>query len=139
MLNPDSINAMVAEHWPESDVICEQISASSALASIEVGKPDLRPGGYIGGPTLFAAADAALWFLAATVRGRPEPMALTSDLAIRYLAPAIGRRVFARASLNKGAGRSMVGTVSIWTDDNEDSPCATAQGAYILPARGESV
>ncbi|QFU01057.1 Thioesterase superfamily protein [Halomonas sp. THAF5a] len=134
MISANDINAMLAEHWPSCKVTCERLDESHAIATVEVRHDDVRPGGYVCGPALFAAADAALWFLASAGRDTPQPMALTSDLAIRYLTPAVGQRIRARADLNKGGGRTLIGSVSIWMDDNESAPCAIAQGAYILPA-----
>ena len=61
------------------------------------------------------------------------PMALTSELSIRFLRPAQGERIWARARLNTATRRSVVGSVDIWMDDNEDRPTAVAQGTYVLP------
>ncbi len=97
-------------------------------------RPDqLRPGGYISGVAQFAAADAALWFLVFGAIGQIEPMALTSELSIRYLRPAIGRELWARASLHAAGRRNVVGSVTVWVDENEHKPTAVAQGTYVLP------
>ena len=61
-------------------------------------------------------------------------MALTSELSIRYLRPAVGETLWAMASLDKAGRRNVVGTVRVWTDDRSDKPTATAQGTYALPA-----
>ena len=134
ILSPQAINAMVAEHWPSCRFVCEDIGQNWALACVEANETDIRPGGYICGPTQFAAADAALWFLAAVASGKPQAMSLTSDLSMRFLSPAIGKRVYARAELNKASARSLVGSVSLWMDGAENEICAIAQGTYILPA-----
>ena len=132
-LKPEHLNAMVRSEWPESQFVCEAVGEDSAIAYIDIREEVLRPGGYVSGPTLFAAADAALWFLAAVVAGEPVPMALTSDLSIRYLRPAIGGRVYAHATLDKGSRRTVIGSVSIWMDDQRKVPSAIAQGSYVLP------
>ena len=126
------INDMLEQNWPSSRCVCMEVGPNHAIASLTPEATDLRPGGYISGPTLFAAADAALWFLCFGASERLEPLALTSDLTIRFLRPARGKTVFARADLNKAGSRSVVGTVTVWTDAN-DAPSATAQGTYILP------
>ena len=123
---------MLAQHWPAARCICLEVDPMQALASLSPQSSELRPGGYISGPTLFAAADAALWFLCFGASERIEPLALTSDISIRFLHPAKGQTVFARADLNKAGRKSVIGTVTIWTD-KEDTPCATAQGTYIIP------
>lgn len=114
------------------ECVCTEVGRKHAVASLTPEAPDLRPGAYISGPTLFAAADAALWFLCFGASGRLEPLALTSDLTIRFLHPARGETVFARADLNKLGGRSVVGTVTVWTE-SPDAPTAVAQRMYILP------
>jgi acyl-coenzyme A thioesterase PaaI-like protein len=134
MITADAINEMLEQLWPDCLFRCSEVSEDRALAVGEPGPDALRPGRYISGPTVFAAADAALWFLVAGAVGRLEPLALTSELSIRYLRPAQGRRLYARASLDKAARRSVVGTVRVWTDDNDDAPSAVAQGTYVLPA-----
>jgi acyl-coenzyme A thioesterase PaaI-like protein len=132
MMTPEMINDMLAAHWPASRCVCMEVGPAHAMASLTPEDADIRPGGYIAGPTLFSAADAALWFLCFGAADRIEPLALTSDLAIRFLRPARGKTVFARADLNKAGGRSVIGSVTIWTDIVE-APCAIAQGTYILP------
>ncbi len=111
----------------------EKTTDNSVLISLKPSGIHTRPGGYISGPTQFTAADMALWGLAAIVAGKPEPMALTSDLAIRYLRPAIGEHLYARATADKLSKRTVIGSVSLWTDNNENKACAIAQGTYVMP------
>ena len=103
------------------------------LPTFRPGDDAIRPGGYISGPTQFAIADGALWYLVFAAIGRVEPMALTSELSIRFLRPAIGAVLWARATQEVAGRRQVVGSVRIWTDDNEQRPCAVAQGTYVLP------
>ena len=81
----------------------------------------------------FALADAALWYLVFGAIGRVEPMALTSELSIRFIRPAIGETLWARATLDVAGRRNVVGTVRIWVDEREDRATAVAQGTYALP------
>jgi acyl-coenzyme A thioesterase PaaI-like protein len=60
-------------------------------------------------------------------------MALTSELSIRYLRPAQGEVLWARATLEAAGRRNVVGSVRVWCDDREAKPTATAQGTYVLP------
>ena len=75
----------------------------------------LRPGGYISGPTLFGLADLAFWFATFTVLG-PAPMAVTSELSIAFLRPALGGDVLARAELMKVGKTRIYGEVRLWVD-----------------------
>lgn len=130
----DAINEMIAAQFPTSGNECADIGAEWAVARRLVSPDDLRPGEFISGPTQFALADAALWYLVFASLDRIEPMALTSELSIRFLRPAQGSTLFARATLDKGGRRNIVGTVRLWCDDRDDKPTATAQGTYVLPA-----
>ncbi|MEM1333644.1 MAG: PaaI family thioesterase [Actinomycetota bacterium] len=129
----EAINTMIAELFPGFGNVCVEVDERSALARIVPTQEHLRPGGFISGPTQFGAADAALWYLTFGAIGRLEPMALTSELSIRYLRPAVGDVLWARADLEVAGRRNVVGTVRIWTDTNDAKPSATAQGTYVLP------
>ncbi len=132
-VTPESINAMLAELFSGTANQCVEVSATHALARVAPSDEQLRPGGFISGPTQFGVADAALWYLTFGAIDRIEPMALTSELSIRYLRPAVGSVVWARADLEVAGRRNVVGTVRVWTDDNDDKPSAAAQGTYVLP------
>ncbi len=132
MISPDAINRMLTEHWPEARVRCAAVSATSARAILTPRPENIRPGGFISGPTQFAAADSALWFLVCGVSGAAVPMALTSELSIRFLRPALGAALHSEAVLERAGRRTVVATVRVWTDERE-RPCATAQGTYFRP------
>lgn len=131
--SPDSINEMVLQEFSGSGNVCTELGRDFAVARRLIQPGDVRPGGYISGPTQFALADAALWYVVFAAIGRVEPMALTSELSIRFLRPAIGATLWARGTLDAGGRRNVVGTVHIWVDDREDKPTAVAQGTYVLP------
>ena len=134
-LTPAGVNAMVGAEFPGSGNTCAGLGPTEALARLAVEPAALRPGGFISGPTQFGLADAALWYLVFGAIGRVEPMALTSELSIRYLRPALGSVLWARASLESAGSRSIVGSVKVWCDDREDKPSAVAQGTYVVPER----
>jgi acyl-coenzyme A thioesterase PaaI-like protein len=60
-------------------------------------------------------------------------MAVTSELSIRYLRPAIGTVLYAKANLQLVAKRSVVGTVEVCVDDNPERIVSVAQGTHIRP------
>ncbi len=132
-ITAQAINDMIAELFPGTANTCHEIGDGFALARREVQEADIRPGGFVSGPTQFAVADAALWYLVFAATGRIEPMALTSELSIRYLRPAQGSILWARADVEVTGRRNVVGTVRIWTDDNHAKPSSTAQGTYVRP------
>jgi acyl-coenzyme A thioesterase PaaI-like protein len=131
--SPHTVNEMIGQLFPGSNNTCVELGADFAVARREIAEAELRPGAFVSGPTQFGLVDAALWYLVFGATGRIEPMALTSELSIRFLRPAQGSVLWARATLDVAGRRNVVGTVRVWCDDREDRPTATAQGTYVLP------
>jgi acyl-coenzyme A thioesterase PaaI-like protein len=129
----DAVNEMIGELVPGSNNSCTELGRTFAVARREISEAELRPGAFISGPSQFGLADAALWYLVFGATGRIEPMALTSELSIRFLRPAQGSVLWARATLDVAGRRNVVGTIRVWCDDHDDRPTATAQGTYVLP------
>ena len=128
----DEINAFLERDFPGNGNRCEEVGDRWAVAVLRTEGVNLRPGGIISGPTVFGACDAALYYACFTVLGI-EPMALTSEQSIRFLRPARGSVLYARADLDQVGRRSIIGTVRAWTVD-PDKPVAVAQGTYVRPA-----
>ncbi len=131
-INAETINLFVAGCFPELGSRCIDIGEGFAIAEYDLRGVARRPGGYISGPDQFRLADGALWFLALSATGELEEMTVTSELSIRYLRPALGDKLFARAELDSKSRRSVVGSVSLWCD-NEEKKVSVAQGTYTLP------
>ena len=132
-VNPESIAAFVAEQWPANPnrASCLEVSGRHALVEVHVRPEQIRPGGFVSGPTQFAAADLALWYACFGALGL-EAMALTSELSIRFLRPAVANLLTARADLASVGSRQLVGSVVIWTDD-PNRPNSVSQGSYMAP------
>ncbi len=128
-----AVNEMIEQLFPGSSNTCDSLSADFAVARRDISDAELRPGAFVSGPTQFGLADAALWYLVFGATGRIEPMALTSELSIRFLRPARGTTLWAKATLDVAGRRNVVGTIRVWCDERSDKPTATAQGTYVLP------
>ena len=134
-LTPDDVNEMMAREFPsayEHGHRCIELGDGVAVSRWTFDEKKLRPGGYVPGPTLFGLADIALWFAAFTMIGM-EPMAVTSEMSIRFLRPAQGGDVLARATVNSVSRRRIVGTIEMWVDGEPDRLVAAAQGSYARP------
>jgi acyl-coenzyme A thioesterase PaaI-like protein len=129
----ESVNEMIEQLFPGSNNTCAALGPDFAVARRAISDEELRPGAFVSGPSQFGLADAALWYLVFGATGRIEPMALTSELSIRFLRPAQGKVLWAKATLDVAGRRNVVGTVRVWCDDREHKPTATAQGTYVLP------
>lgn len=129
----EAINAYLAEHFTGTGTRCLEVGVRHAVARLEAATTVLRPGGIISGPSVFGAADAALWYALFGAVGL-EPMALTSELSIRYLRPARGDVLLTRAELHHVGRRSVVGSVRCWMEHEPDVTVAVAQGTYVRPS-----
>lgn len=127
----DEINAFLGSLFQGARNRCVEVSERHAVAVFEPDADSLRPGGLISGPTQFSMADAVLYYATFGAIGI-EPMAVTSELSIRFLRPAVGDRLWGRADLETVGSRSIVGNVRVWTE-SPDKPCAVAQGTYARP------
>lgn len=133
----DDVNALLTDSFPSAHADgfrCEELGDGVAVARWTFDVSRLRPGAYIPGPTIFTGADIALWFAVFTVIGI-EPMAVTSEMSVRFVRPAQGRDLLARAVVNSATARRIVGTIDLWVDGAPDRIVAVAQGAYALPER----
>jgi uncharacterized protein (TIGR00369 family) len=130
-ISASDINRFLRDVFGAKSDLCEDVGDGWAVACMTPGTEIVRPGSIISGPTVFSLVDGALAYAAYTKIGL-EPMALTSELSIRYLRPARGTLLRARAEIHHVGKRSVIGTVVAWTDD-PDKPVAVAQGTYVRP------
>lgn len=136
MISPGEVNDFVAGSYPAlagSGVTCEELEAGRALVRWKLEEKELRPGGYISGPTQFALADAALWFVTFSHIGLEE-MAVTADLHISFLRPAAGGDLFARGRSVSVGNRTIRGTVDLWVGRDSDRLVSHAVGSYSIPS-----
>ena len=127
---PEEVNAFVAVEYPAAAVfVCEEMAPARARVRWRHDASLLRPGGLISGPTQFAAADLALWYVTFTVLGL-APMAVTSDLYINFLRPAVGGDLLAEARLLRAGKAKIAADVRLWIDGAPDRPVAHAVGSY---------
>jgi acyl-coenzyme A thioesterase PaaI-like protein len=134
MLAPSEVDAFVAQVYPSAARAfrCDAIGERSAVARWLHDPAELRPGDLVSGPTQFAAADLALWFLAFSVVGL-RSMAVTADLQITFLRPAAGGPdLLARSELLRAGRSRIVGRVLLWMDGDAERPVAHATGSYAL-------
>ena len=130
----DQVNQLVAESYPAAagdGYRCTDIGEGFAEARWAYDASLDRPGGCISGPTQFTSCDSALWYLSFTVVGL-QPMAVTSDLHITFLRPAVGGDLMARAELIRAGRARIFGEVRVWVEGTEHRPVAHATGSYAL-------
>ena len=97
---------------------------------------NLRPGGYINGPTQMAIADSAA-YIAIFTRIGITPMALTSNLNINFMRPCIGNAVIAEAEILKLGRTLAVISVDIRAEGS-DKLSSHAVVNYSIPIEAAS-
>ena len=90
-----------------------------------------RAGGIISGPTIMALVDTAL-YVAVLTRLGIEPMAVTTDLNVRFLRPAPIEPLAADATNLRMGRRLAVGDIRVSTV-GDARLVAHATGTYALP------
>lgn len=99
----------------------------------EMTELNLRPGNYISGPSQMALADHAA-YVAIFTRTGIVPMAVTSNLNIDFLRPAIGTALIGEAHLIKFGKNLAVTTVDIRAEGSEKLS-SRATVTYVLPTK----
>lgn len=134
--SPAEINDFVAAVFPAtlgSGLSCIETGDGYAIARLAYDDTNLRPGGIVPGPSVFGLADVSLWYAVFTRIGL-EAMAVTSDMTIHFLRPAVGQSLLAKCSLTKVGKRLAHGEIRIWEESGDpDRLVAFASGAYALP------
>lgn len=131
-VTPEDINAFLSKEFGGMNNRCIEVGDRFAVARYEADTAMLRPGGIIAGPTLFGLCDGVLWYALFGAVGI-EPMALTSELSIRFMRPARGNAVLARCDLDHVGRRSVIGTIRCWMEEDPETTVAVAQGTYVRP------
>ncbi len=126
----------VASGGGNSRSIITVMEEGRAVLTFRVSERNLRPGGYISGPTQMGLADSVAYFAIFTRVGI-VPMAVTSSLNYSFLRPCIGEVVEAEGRLLK-LGRSLaVVEVDVRTGGS-DKPCGHAVVTYALPQQADT-
>jgi uncharacterized protein (TIGR00369 family) len=131
--SPEAVNAFFAREFPSAHAAhyrCEETGPGVAVARWPYDATQLRPGNLISGPTQFALADLAFWFMTFSVVGL-APMAVTSELYIVFLRPAAGADLIARAELLRAGKTKITGSVRLWVDGAPDRPVSHVTGSYV--------
>ncbi len=131
----DEINAFLAEQGDftkSGPVHVESVGTDDVVVRWTYDESVLRPGGYIAGPTLFTVADLCGWALTFISEGI-TPMAVTWDLHITFLRPAIGGDVIGVGRRLKRGRKLIYGDIEMYIDGNPEKPVAHATVTYALP------
>jgi uncharacterized protein (TIGR00369 family) len=92
----------------------------------------LRPGGTICGPALMGLADVTLYGAVMSLIGRVE-LAVTTDMAVHFLARPAPADVLAEGRILKLGRRLAVGEVVMRSEGGDPRPVCHVVGTYVIP------
>jgi uncharacterized protein (TIGR00369 family) len=132
----DELTRLLHETIPLSHFLRFRVDALGhgwARVTLPGSEASIRAGGTVSGPAIMALADTA-FYAAVLTRIGLEPMAVTSDLSVRFLRRPLPEDLHAEARLLRLGRRQAVAEVRMWCGRDEDSLVAHATGTYALPA-----
>lgn len=129
------IRTFLAEVFPQIDgrMVVEEVGPARARLRYKVRETDLRPGGTVSGPSMFAAVDCAYYVVTLAHIGR-EALTVTTSCNINFMRKPAPVDLIAEARILK-LGRSLsVGDVLLYSD-GMDAPVAQASLTYAIPPK----
>ena len=133
-MDRDDLAEFMAEHFPQvaRDFTVDEVTSDSLSIRLHVSDRNLRPGGTISGPSMFALADVAI-YLAILSRIGPVALAVTTNCSIDFMRkPQAGKDLVCRARLLKLGRTLAVGDVLIFSE-GDGVPVARASLTYSIP------
>ena len=113
--------------------VTEELGAMRARVRMKITEAELRPGGTVSGPSMFALADCAYYIVTMAMIGR-ESLTVTTNCNINFMRKPGPVDLIGEARILK-LGRSLsVGEVTIFSDGMEE-PVAHATLTYSIPPR----
>ena len=132
MASIDQINDFLENHFPQCKTRATKIESRFASVFHKVDEGDLRPGGTVSGPVMFAVADAAMYIAILGEIGL-VPLAVTTNININFLnKPMAHANLTAECRLIKVGKKLIIGDVFIYSEGQE-APVAHATGTYSIP------
>ena len=130
------LEAYLAEVFPETGgrYGVEELRPGFLRVRMTAAAADLRPGGTVSGPAIFALADCAFYMATLSLVGR-EALAVTTSAAIDFLRKPAPGGLVAEARMLKLGRTLAVGDVLIFSDGVAD-PVARASLTYSIPPAG---
>jgi uncharacterized protein (TIGR00369 family) len=132
MPSVNEINQFLENDFPQCRTRVESIEPQFARVHHKVVSADLRPGGTVSGPVMFAVADLALYVAILGEKGL-TPLAVTTNININFLnKPTANKDLIGECRLIKVGAKLVVGDVFIYSEGS-DVPVAHATGTYSIP------
>jgi uncharacterized protein (TIGR00369 family) len=138
MPNVSKINSFLERDFPQCRTRVERLGDKQAVVRHKVEEADLRPGGTVSGPVMFAVADLALYVAILNEKGL-IPLAVTTNININFLnKPDATKDLIGECTLIKLGAKLVIGDVFIYSEGIE-APVAHATGTYSIPSSTQKV
>ena len=131
-----ALQAFLARDFPQAGdrYVVEEVAPHRLVLRLRVDEGDLRPGGTVSGPSIFALADIAVYLAILSMIG-PEALTVTTSSHIDFMRkPAAGRDLRAETRLLMLGKALAVGDVLVCSEGS-DAPVARASVTYSIPPK----
>jgi uncharacterized protein (TIGR00369 family) len=134
----DEMTAFLDREFPEIHIggrifTVEDVGYGTCRMRMAYHARNLRPGGTIAGPAMFALADVAFYVAVLGAIG-PVGLAVTTNLSINFLRKPAQVAMIADCRMLKIGKRLAVGEATLFSE-HDDAPVAHATGTYSIPPR----
>lgn len=136
LMDAQALNAFLAADFPQvaDSVSVQAVAPDRLVARLRVDDRHLRPGGTVGGPSIFALADVAI-YCAILSRIGPVALAVTTNASIDFMRkPVAGRDLLAECRILK-LGRSLAVAEALVFSDGGADPVARCSMTYAIPPK----
>jgi uncharacterized protein (TIGR00369 family) len=140
LLDAKRIAELIDERFPQihsggRKFLVEEVAWRSARVRMTADPRNIRPGGTISGPAMFALADFSVYVAVIATLGEAGFAAVTSNLNINFLAKPDPADMTAAVQLIRVGRRLAVGEVELFSEGGADM-VAHAIATYALPVMG---
>jgi len=133
-MNQAALTEFMVSHFPQvaEDFAVEDVKPGEITIRMHISDRNLRPGGTVSGPSMFALADVSMYLAILALIG-PEALAVTTNCSIDFMRkPRAGADLIGTARVLKLGKALAVGDVLIHSD-GMDPPVARAGLTYSIP------
>ena len=133
-MSKSQLQDFLRDQFPQTEGRFEvrEVTAMAISVGLKVSERDLRPGGTVSGPAMFALADVSVYLAILAMIG-PVALAVTTSCSIDFMRkPAANTDLIAKARLLKLGRRLAVGDVLLYSQGH-DAIVARASLTYSIP------
>ena len=132
-MTADELNLFLGDVFPQlaPKLTVEAVSRNYARTRMAINQSDLRPGGTVSGPSMFALADCAFYAVTLAMIG-PKALAVTTSCSINFMRKPKPHDIYAETRIMKLGKSLCVGDVHVFNLDCAE-PVAHASMTYAIP------